>query len=370
MATRIFRTLPAAVCGVLLAERPNGGPYQRCLPTIAGPRPKRAARDLWRHYYEQVSPPPARLVALRDATVRGPGVITLPGDIIVAESLINADQMDPIGNLRRIGPDRFAAEPNFPGANPAPPGRHVLLKQFLDANYGHWLIEGLPRMGLLEGVVDIAGHRFIVSSLDGMSPLVAPMRAVMTDSLAWFGVQPEQITVTGWAPQFFPELLYPLPMTIQPWVKAPYAIRVLEACAARLRATHQPEPGAQKLYIRRPATSRRRLINEDAIQAALTALGFITINPAALSVDAQCLAFRDARIVVATLGAECANLAFAPTGIQLIGLAPPDMQDDFFYDLVSLKSGAYSCLHGTADNETGMNAAFTIDEAALMGMVA
>ena len=369
MTDRIFRTRAAVACGELLAEHPNGGAYQRCLPTIQGPVPGWATRALWEHYYEEATPPSAQLVLLRDATVRGPGVITLPGDIIVQESLINSHHMEAIAGLRRLAPDRYEAEPGFTVGVPAPPGRHVLLKQLWDVNYGHWLIEGQPRIALLAGVADPESCRFVVSSLDGMAAASAPMRAIVTESLSLCGITPAQIEVSGWWPQHFTELLYPLPLTVQPWLKAPCAIRMLEGLAGRLR-DRSGLRGPQRLFVRRPAGGHRTLRNQDEIGALLTARGYATVTPGEMSFTQQVLAFCDASHVVGTLGAECANLAFAPAGARFFGLAPSDMLDDFFWDLISHKDGAYFALHGTAENSAdGMNAAFSVDLATFTEML-
>ena len=362
MTERMFHTRAAVACGTLLAERPNGGTYRRCLPVIEGPVPGWATRAVWEHFYEEVTPPSAQVVLLREATVRGPGVITLPGDVVVRESLINSHQMEGVAGLRRVATDCFVAEPGFTVGVPAPAGRHVLLKQLWDVNYGHWLIEGLPRIGLLDGVVDVAACRFVVSSLDGMSVAAVPMRAIVTESLGWCGVAPEQIEVSGWGPQFFPELIYPLPLTVQPWVKAPFAVRILEGLAERVRERAGGVRGPKRLFVRRASGGHRTLRNAEQVGGLLAARGYVGVTPGEMGFAQQVLAFADATRIVGTLGAECANLAFAPMGARFFGLAPSDMLDDFFYDLISHKDGQYVALHGPAEQgEDGMNAAFSVD---------
>jgi capsular polysaccharide biosynthesis protein len=94
--------------------------------------------------------------------------------------------------------------------------------------------------------------------------------------------------------------------------------------------------------------------------------GYRNVLPAQMSFEEQVCAFSQATHVVGVLGAECANFAFSPRGIRFLGLAPNLMQDDFFWDLASLKGGAYTCLHGpAADRALGMNAPFDIDIALL-----
>jgi capsular polysaccharide biosynthesis protein len=88
-----------------------------------------------------------------------------------------------------------------------------------------------------------------------------------------------------------------------------------------------------------------------------------------MSFEEQVCAFSRATHVVGVVGAECANLVFAPRGVRFLGLAPDMMQDDFYWDLASLKGGAYTCLHGpAADPALGMNSPFDIDIALIAAL--
>jgi capsular polysaccharide biosynthesis protein len=156
---------------------------------------------------------------------------------------------------------------------------------------------------------------------------------------------------------------------VQPWLKAPCAIRMLERLAASLRTSISPR-GPQRLFVRRPQAGHRALRNQDEIGALLSACGYATVTPGEMNFTQQVLAFADATHIVGTLGAECANLAFAPPGARCFGLAPSDMLDDFFWDLISHKDGAYFALHGPPEHPAdGMNAAFTVDLASFAEML-
>jgi capsular polysaccharide biosynthesis protein len=347
----------ATECGPTLLAVPGGGPYSRVLPRVEGPRPGWMVADLWRKYYETANPPDGRAVLLRDATVLGPGIVMLPGNVLVLESLLNCWDIDRAPGLARDAERRWCATDA-----PQPParwqGRFLLLRQMWDENYGHWLIEVLPRLALLRDAEVLASCRALVSGFRAGDP-DAPMGEVQDRTLGAYGFGPDRIRTMGWDPVTVPELVFVLPMTAQPWLKAPLVVDLLERLGQGIAAGDQ-DPGQERLYLRRAPAARRRPTNEAAVEAMLTARGYGVITPGALGFPRQVAAFRSARHVVATLGAECANLVFAPRGVSLLGLAPPEMQDDFFYDLVSLKGGAYACLHGDAD-APGMNADFTPD---------
>ncbi len=80
--------------------------------------------------------------------------------------------------------------------------------------------------------------------------------------------------------------------------------------------------------------------------------------------------FSGAEHIIGVLGAECTNMVFSPNGVRFLGLAPEHMQDDFFFDLCSLKNGTYFCLHGSSDDPTlGMNSSFSVDMGELQKML-
>ncbi len=68
----------------------------------------------------------------------------------------------------------------------------------------------------------------------------------------------------------------------------------------------------KRVFVLRNRASTRRLLNQDAVAAALQdRFSFEIIDPAALSLAQQALAFRDADIVVGPHGAGLANMVFA-----------------------------------------------------------
>ncbi|MEN0073001.1 MAG: glycosyltransferase family 61 protein [Paracraurococcus sp.] len=352
-----FTTQPATECGLLLAEQFNGGCYRRMTPVIKGPVVYWVADLMKPRLTEEVVPPPAQVVRLRDATVTSVGTIAIDGNTIVRESLINAHRTKDIGDfLLTDEAGVYEAKPGYRGGDPLPDGTYVLLKQRWDGNYGHWLVESLPRLSLLDGLLDLTRCRFLLTAA------VPAMRKVYADSLAVYGIREEQLVWPGPRPQFVKDLIYPLPLTVQPWVKAPVAITALEELGRRLLVTATPAPQPEKLYVRRPDGARRKLRNEDAVLRLVEQRGYVVTTPGLMSLAAQVQTFSRASHVAGVLGAECTNLVFSPRGIRFLGLAPEHMQDDFFYDLCSHKKGQYFCLHGTSDNPSdGFASSFEVD---------
>ena len=123
--------------------------------------------------------------------------------------------LDNIAGLRRQREHGlFYSEVDLARIDRQAEGRYIILKQCWDSNYGHWLIEGLPRAIPPNGL-DFCNYRYLVSSPGEI------MRRVMFDCLSELGIKSDQIIVCNDAPRCFSELLYPLPITAAPWVTGP-----------------------------------------------------------------------------------------------------------------------------------------------------
>ncbi len=328
-----------------LANLDNGGVYRRVPATILGAAPSVAAAQAAQARFDTVRPPPAMVARLRDVTVHQRGIVMDGEGRVIRESLLNVDADAQVARLRRRPVHRRHAD-----------GPLVLLKQTWDSNYGHWLVESLPRLGLVAECHDLSDCRVLIGNDRGR------IGAVYRDSLALCGVDPSRIVAAPDETLFCHDLIYPAPLTVQPWVKAPRVIAFLRALAGRVPAG---APGPGRLYVSRGVAARRRLRNEAALLPELLARGYFVVEPQNLDFVEQVRMFRDATHVVGNLGAGLANLAFAPRGVRLLALTSRFMQDDFFWDLVSHRGGSYISLHGTGDDPVdAMQADFDIDPGA------
>ena len=350
---------PARDCAARFVAFPNGGSYRRVAPVIAGERPEWIVSAVENAVRTEVNPPEAAAAVLKNVVVHAGGIITTADGRVVLESLINTHHEKKFYNFERAEDGRHLLlhEPAEPTALPA--GEiYVHIKQSWDANYGHWLIESLPRVDLAGRLVHSAIGKFIVT-------LVSPQMArVYRQTMAAFGIGEDQLIFTDTAPVSCELLIYPLPLTQQPWVKAPIVLPILRRMAARLRELH-PEtsvPRPEKLFVVRPPGVRRQLLNQPEIQRRLEARGYTTVMPAAFSCAEQAFFFSRAGHVVGTIGAELANLVFCEDGLRLLALAPGEMLDDFYLDLISHMRGHYFSLHGAStEPEKRWNSDFSVD---------
>lgn len=301
-----------------------------------------------------VSFPPARTAVLDDVTVVASGIATRRGKVI--DETLNAAR-----NVRRNGPLYRPADDSVwvdvdraPRLRvPAVEGRHhVLLKQTWDANYGHWLVDGLPRLGLVDRLHDRADCLFVVNQQRSDA-----MRRVVLDSLALAGVGEEQVLFTDARPRTYERLTVPGTIARHPVAKAPFAIRFLEELGSRVEPA-----GEERIYVSRRKAARRRLVDDARVVEVLTARGYRVVHPEDLDLRAQIALFRSATHVVADAGAALANLAFSPPGVTVLALATETMNHDYFYDIVCHKAGRYRGLQGTAvDRPADIGSDFRID---------
>lgn len=104
----------------------------------------------------------------------------------------------------------------------------------------------------------------------------------------------------------------------------------------------------ERLYVDRRGGTQRRLVNEEAIVTALTALGFVAVRLEDLPVAAQINLFRQATIIVAPHGAGLTNIGFASPGCIVIELMMDAYVNWCFRRLAAIRKLAYDCVIGTA----------------------
>ncbi len=195
-------------------------------------------------------------------------------------------------------------------------------------NYGHFLVEILPRILLAREHMPSAG----------VMVQAAPetLRQVMDDALALAGVAPGEVVALGPAPVRVARLVVVDGLSDHGRHLSPLVIGLLERLTRDI-----PAQGAADLFVIRPH-GPRRLADEDAVAAAAGLAGFRVIDPGAMAFAAQVAAFKGARRIVGVMGAGLANSVFAPPGAALFVLAPAGMTDSFYWFLAGLR-GLTAC---------------------------
>jgi capsular polysaccharide biosynthesis protein len=207
------------------------------------------------------------------------------------------------------------------------------------ANYAHWLTEILPKLLVLDAYPEF---REIPLLLDhGLHPNILESVRIFSAS------HREIISVKHWEPVKVKRLLCVSQPAYEPYIPhglfdnessqivntfSRPALSMLRNTAWRLTA-EQTIPATKKLCISRSRTSGnvRGITNSDLVESFLKKEGFEVIEPASLTFSDQVIACKQARIIVAPIGAALANMIFSSPGCKIIVLAPYYEGASYYY---------------------------------------
>ena len=209
---------------------------------------------------------------------------------------------------------------SFPAIQPLK-GRVALLSGLSGHVYYHWMVDILPRFGLLQAAGwhwdDI--DAFVVNSLQ------QPFQREMLDIL---GIPHTKIIESDRFPYIqATELIVPSFPGHLDWIP-PGTVQFLRSVFLTDRPTPVSPPPPlthfpRYLYISRAKASYRRVLNEPEVIQALQPLGFVPITLETLSVSQQVELFAQAEVIVAPHGAGLTNTIFCQPGTHIVELASP-----------------------------------------------
>ena len=189
-------------------------------------------------------------------------------------------------------------------------------------NYYHWLMDALPRLGVLaETMPGLAPDVLFTNStstyhrgfldLLGLSHLprveASKHAAVRADSL----LDPAIVNAHTMGPRWVTE-----------WLRATFPAESTSDKPERLYITRGNQPNT------------RRVNNESAILAILQPLGFEVFDPGAHSVREQIDHFAAAKTIVAPHGAALTNLNFCTAGVGLLELFAPQYLNPGYWTII------------------------------------
>jgi len=209
-------------------------------------------------------------------------------------------------------------------------GTYVLCTKRGAKNFGHWLIEMLPKAYLAQQHLGSMTPRYIVPAADG------GMRQVVGDSLAMLAIDPAAVLPVGPEPIWIERLILVEGLTHHGVYMSPLVMECIDSLVARVEGT-----GGERLFVTRTGASRR-FVNEAEILRYAEVSGFALVEPGRLSLAAQIAAFKNAKEIVGVSGAEMTNIAFAPRGARVMNIAPAGMPDTFFWFIAGLRGHTYA----------------------------
>lgn len=203
-------------------------------------------------------------------------------------------------------------------------------------DYYHWLVDYLPRVGILAKSADLRGLPLLVN---------ADLAPFQRESLTAIGFGPERLiplppgTVAQcrvlWVPTLVSRVASFHPF-VAGWLRRMYLTKAMKQAPRR------------RLFLSRPDATQHRLDNEAELIEQLRPLGFEVIEPGRMGFIEQVAAFSVAEIVVGPHGPELANTIFSPPDVRILELGFPQYPAAFFRNIAGQLSQKFARINGEA----------------------
>ncbi|MGC9270368.1 glycosyltransferase family 61 protein [Acidiphilium sp.] len=267
---------------------------------------------------------PVRFYRLTDVFVAGEGLVfdrtkTLFGETRKAHS--DKDIRQALGSIETLV---SSPDPNRQYS------RAILCKQSGSENYGHWLTEMLPKLFLSKSELGFKHYLYVVPSVCGQ------MGDVICESAALAGVSKDELLPLDRGAAYFAELIVLEGLTDHSVYMSPLVLSCLDRLSHDIVGT-----GAPRVYLRRTPANARDFENEAQVADILTSAGFTPVTTSRLSFREQIAVVRDAQVVLGTMGAAMANVAFCRPGSEVCLFGPASAREFFFWFVANLKHLVY-----------------------------
>lgn len=201
-------------------------------------------------------------------------------------------------------------------------GRAILCKKRGASNYGHWLVEMLPKAYWAMRKLNAWDWPVVVHKNN------AEMQRVVRQSLAVLGVANEKIIETGHELVHFDELLLVNGLTSHAVFLSPLVMECMEFIAGKAK------PGkTDAIYAVRSPARIRDFEDEPAARGLFQRHGYTPVETASLSFLEQVGVFKSARRVVGAMGAALTNIIFCRPGTEVVMFTPASALELFFWHI-------------------------------------
>lgn len=197
-------------------------------------------------------------------------------------------------------------------------------------NYHHWLIDLLPRIGLVfragykpadfdHVIVGHRGCRYQRETLEHLG--IAPEKILTADER--LHVRADSLVVPSLKPHN-----QCLPAADLSWLRQTFL------------SDRPPARSGRRLFLSRNDAAFRRLQNESALRPLFAEHGFEFVSTAGLDVPAQARLFAGAEWIAGVAGAAFANLVFASPGTHVLEITPPQWLSVYHW-MISARLGLH-----------------------------
>lgn len=241
-------------------------------------------------------------------------------------------------------------------------GVHLLLASAGSFNYGHWLIDDMPRLEAYFALRRLHPGEMITILMPSYDAHMDEVRRRMVALYLGPRAAFRTIFLARDRVYSFGRLYHVTPCSLEPALKSPEATAAMRGrllsktrfARAKYAFERLVPPsdghawnGGRRLFVDRAVARGRTPTNRSEIVAFLQARGFEVIDPEALSPRQQVVRFARASTIVGIMGAAMTNVVFSPPGSRILDIAPdPEWKDPFFWDLAAICGHRYAAIYG------------------------
>ncbi|MDR7038311.1 capsular polysaccharide biosynthesis protein [Methylobacterium sp. BE186] len=197
-------------------------------------------------------------------------------------------------------------------------------------NYGHFLVEMLPRAWLARRILSLNDWPVIIFD----EPTAVTRSA--TAALHCAGFSNEYVLPMGRAPVFVGDLIVVDRLTGHAVYLSPLVMECLDTITETIAAAKN-----DSIYVPRRPSMSRDFNDEHLVAERLQGLGFQEVETAALPFHEQVAAFKGASRVVGCAGAALTNIAFCRPGTDVFIFMPSGAAEVFFWMLAEARNLNY-----------------------------
>lgn len=189
------------------------------------------------------------------------------------------------------------------------------------SNYGHWMIEMLPRAYLMRDNIIKDDWKVFIPTVHTL------MRQVIFDSLALLGISAASVIENRSEPVWFNELVVVTGLTKH----GEYYLPLTTECLSEVAAGIPAQPG-ERVWVSRIGEPRS-LAREEELQHLLVAQGWRILVPSGMTLYDQIAASKGVRHMAGVDGAGLTNTGFMSAGGRVTSFIPAIMPDMFFWSI-------------------------------------
>lgn len=213
-------------------------------------------------------------------------------------------------------------------------------------NYGHWLIDDLPRLSaVLGGAMDHNVKTVVSTSFQqGIDDVRTVGFKLCAES---YSIDIDVMLLDPDCIYTFDKLNFVTPVSYHPVLKHPLALNGLqENLNAIIRRKNYPVNYGKRIFVNRRSSGLRKISNLSEVSAILLDAGFQEVFPEEHTFGEQLAMFANADQIVGIMGAAMCNVLVCNSDADILYLAPAGWSEPFYWDLAAVLGQKYHVSFG------------------------